>query len=195
MIEINLLRKEKIKRERARRRIKIPFNLGIFLVVFFFVLMLIVFASISIYQIGKINGLKKGILRAEREKEALQEEVRLVNELAQKQSEVMVKLGIIEKLDQDRFFEAHLLQEICEAVPDYLWLTSVVEKPPGITIEGMAYSNFIIADFLERLALSPYFKNVELISVEKAESGTKEVAKFTLTSELIHYQPSSAGGS
>jgi Tfp pilus assembly protein PilN len=108
-----------------------------------------------------------------------------VNQLSRKQNEVAVKLELIRQLDQNRFFEARLVSDISNSLPEYLWLTAVREAPPIITLEGMAFSSFLIANFMDNLSKSSNMRGVDLVSLEKGEFEGKEVIKFTLVASLV----------
>jgi Tfp pilus assembly protein PilN len=187
MIEINLLRGQKISRRGlprislSRLPVKLEYLVAVGLVSF----LLLLFAVIAVYQRAQIGQVRSRIARATEEKAKLQDAVRLVNQLSRKQNEVAVKLELIRQLDQNRFFEARLVSDISNSLPEYLWLTAVREAPPIITLEGMAFSSFLIANFMDNLSKSSNMRGVDLVSLEKGEFEGKEVIKFTLVASLV----------
>ncbi len=117
------------------------------------------------------------------------------------------KVSIIQEIDGGRYVWSHLLDEISRSLPDYTWLTQVVQVAGGagqgieFRIEGRAGNNFAIPRFMESLEASPFIRGVQLVSSEQiAETGedgaTRQVHQFTLNarfenppSELVETVP------
>ncbi len=117
------------------------------------------------------------------------------------------KVSIIQEIDGGRYVWSHLLDEISRSLPDYTWLTQVVQVAEGagqgveFRIEGRAGTNFALTRFMESLEASPFIRDVGLVAseqiVETSEDGaTRQVHQFTLNarfenppSELIETVP------
>ena len=48
-----------------------------------------------------------------------------------------------------------LVDELSRCVPEHLWLTSYEEQGNKVQIEGVTFSNLLVADFMTRLEASP----------------------------------------
>lgn len=196
MVRIDLLPKE----ERAKRglpfkiptlRLRVPMGGGTF---FAIALIALIFGGLGIYylsQVREMNRLEVQIQEMKKELGNLQKIVNEVNELKKKEADFKMRLGVIEELNQNRFLRAHLLDEIKNRVPEFLWLHSLSEDNLSITLEGRSFSNFVIADFMNRLKASPYLEKIDLPTVSKELYQGQAVMRFRITATLTLYQPPS----
>lgn len=205
MIDINLMRREKGRREAAPRRarrpgvsVKIPFNVATLLTVVIVLLLIIILGGIYLSQSNTIQGLEKSIRKAEAERAQLQDKINLIEDLKQRETRLKVKFGVISDLDRNRFFEARVLEELSKSLPDYCWITSLSRAAGAISLEGMAFSNMTVAEFMDRLSSSSTFQNVELSSTERQTAEGKQTIKFALSASTVAasspVQPAVASG-
>lgn len=208
MIRIDLLPREEKKRKpalapkaRAPRaggapvRIRIPVGADTAMVVVIFVVILGLMYFMFAAQKREIARLEDEITSMQAELKRLKEAVRLVKDLEEKERAIKVKLEIIGKLSKDRFLIAHMLDELSSLLPENCWILSVVEKKPSVTIEGISFSNFVVADFMRRLETSRYFRNVDLSVVSKDKVAGYDLMRFKLTANLVSPKPSRTVGS
>lgn len=120
------------------------------------------------------------------------------------------KVSIIQEIDGDRYVWSHVLDETSRALPDYTWLTQIVQvanadaSPGGgiqFRIEGRAGNNFALTRFMENLEASPFVRDVQLVMSEQIsenieDGGSRQIHQFTLNarfedppSELIETVP------
>lgn len=194
MIQINLIRDRKLDKVAGAKSAgpgfslslpKLPFNLGILASVLGVVIILAVIVLTMISQKAKISSLNNKIKGYEEELAKLAGPKRLVDDYLAKQAEVKTKLDEISSIDKKRFYTVTLLDQLSYAVPDYLWLVTFKEDKGKVDLEGMTFSNLIVADFMDKLKSSGYFSNVELAQTAKAVSEDKELVKFVITSQYI----------
>ena len=208
MIRIDLLPTEEKKRKpalapkarapraaRAPVRIRIPVGADTAIVVVVFVVILGLMYFVFAAQKREIARLEDEIASMQTELKRLKEAVRLVKDLEEKEHAIRVKLEIIGKLNKDRFLIAHMLDELSNILPENSWMISVVEKKPSVTIEGISFSNFVVADFMTKLEASEYFQNVDLSVVSSDKVAGYDLMKFRLTATLVPPKPSQAVGS
>ncbi len=95
--------------------------------------------------------------------------------LQARRDSIAAKVAIIQEIDAQRYVWAHLLDEVARAVPDYTWLTNVMQVASGdpiqLKIEGRAGNNFALTRFWNNLESSPFIRNVRLVSTEQTEGG------------------------
>jgi Tfp pilus assembly protein PilN len=126
-------------------------------------------------------------------------------------------MSAIEALDRNRAVWVRVLEDLTRRVPDYLWLSLleeeesqstavadsgvdsaiVLSQPPSpakkrVTMEGYSYSLNSLASFLIELIGSPYFKNMELQYVKRAEVEERKTFTFQLVGDL-YYVPDFEG--
>jgi Tfp pilus assembly protein PilN len=101
------------------------------------------------------------------------------------------RVAIIQELDGDRYTWPHILDEVARALPDYTWLTDLLQvaggAQPQFRIVGRAGNNFAVTQFMENLEASLFIRSVQLISTEQVVDQERIVNQFTL--EAIFERP------
>lgn len=116
----------------------------------------------------------------------------LSDSLTERQQVIRNRVGIIQALDEGRFVWPHVMDEVSEALPNFVWLTSLQEISPlpSLTIEirGMAATALAVTEYVRRLEASPYLGFVRILGSQQqeAEDAAIEVHAFTL---LVDYTP------
>lgn len=181
MIRINLLpREERVE----RRRVALPrvgavapwLALGLFIAAI---------VAVTAMERARIAGLKRDIARAEEEARLLKPQIDKVNELTRKREELNTRLQVIQDLDKGRFHSVRLMDELAQDLPQYLWVTSFRDQAGSrVSMDGVTFSNLVVADLMMRLDRSPLFQNVDLVVTEKGSIESRQVTKFTVTAEI-----------
>jgi Tfp pilus assembly protein PilN len=73
------------------------------------------------------------------------------------------------------------MDELTELTPRKLWVGTFKEASKKVTIEGVAETGPVIADFLENLKTSKYFSNAQLNLVQSVETEGIKLHKFSIT--------------
>ena len=182
MIQINLLPAEE-KVTRRSIQIKRPTGILIPLVVLCAGITVVVAAVVQ--QQAEVQSLLKDLKACEDEIATLAPEVALVERLAKERAELDLRLSVIDQLSHMRFDAVRLVDELDRAVPDYLWLTGALMTTPTVmSVEGVTFSNLIVADYMTRLERSPYFANVNMTIAERGSISERDVTQFSLTMDL-----------
>ena len=188
MIRINLLPREE---RQARRSFTLP-KMGAIVPVLALLGVVGLFAAFSVIQTLQVGRLKADIARARVEAEKLRPQIQTIQELTQKREELQRRLNVITSLDKNRLWRVKLVDELSRCVPDHLWLSSYEETGPDqVKIDGVTFSNLLVADFMSRLEASPLYGQVDLIVAEKGTIDQRNVVKFTVTAKMT-FQPVAA---
>lgn len=107
-----------------------------------------------------------------------------VDSLETRERELATLIAPIRQLNKNRFFIAHILDEVSTRLPDFTWLTMLTTDSTSMGIKGVAASNLLVADFMNRLEESPYIHNVDLTVLEKKVIEKQEMMEFTLTANV-----------
>lgn len=107
-----------------------------------------------------------------------------VDSLEKRERELAALIAPIKQLNRNRFFIAHILDEVSERMPDFTWLTALTADSTNMDIRGIAASNLLVADFMNRLEESPYIFNVDLSVLEKKVIEKQEMMEFSLTANV-----------
>lgn len=191
MIRINLLPREEVPRQ---RRVKLP-ELSNFAPLVLVVVALGVMGIMGLYQGQKIKTLEQTIAAEEAESRRLAPEIAKIKRLDAQRASLNQRLTVIGELDRDRYFRVHLLDELNRALPEHLWLTRCEDRGGDLyALEGVTFSNFLVSDFLQNLARSPYFTGLNLEVAERGTIDDVDVVKFKLQAQALRTPENQAQG-
>ncbi len=194
MIQINLIRDRKVEKVAGSRPAggglklslpHLPFNVGVLAGVLGVLAVLIIIALTMISQKAQISSLDSKIKNYNEELVKLAGPKRLVDDYLKKQADVNIKLNEIISIDKNRFYTIKLLDALSNSLPDYLWVTVFKEDKGNVNIEGLTFSNLIVADFMDKLKGTGYFSDVELNQTAKTDQDGRELVKFVISSKYI----------
>ncbi|MEJ2719740.1 MAG: PilN domain-containing protein [bacterium] len=186
MIRINLLPLEDRKKS---RRLKLPsFSAGgpkliwALAAVVGYGGMVVAMAAL---QAKSIKELETKIAAAKEESARLAPQLERIRKLTKEREEVDRRLHIIASLDRDRYFRVEVLNDIAEKLPANSWLTSVRESGgTNLSLDGVTFSNYLIADLMNNLERSDRFSNVSLSIAQEGRIDEHKVIQFTLNSSI-----------
>ncbi len=191
MIKINLAPTAKKKRAPKRRAVKgarpglklpsikttVLYIIGVVVVVVIVAVLLFIQSS----QMGSLNG---NITQLNVKLEELKEYKATVDSLEKRERELAALIAPIKELNKNRFFIAHILDEISSRIPEFTWLNSLNVSQSELQMKGVTASNLLVADFMNRLEESPYIHDVDLTVLEKKAVEKQEMMAFTLTANV-----------
>jgi type IV pilus assembly protein PilN len=144
--------------------------------------------AIYAMQRARITSLRADIAQAEVELRGLRPQIDRIDKLVAEREELNLRLSIIQGLSRDRYRAVETMDNIADEVPDYLWLTRLAETASGqVTVEGLTFSNLMVADLMSRMEGSDVFDNVALTVAERAKansSSERPVLSFTVTARV-----------
>lgn len=121
----------------------------------------------------KAQNYRDEIAATEREITKLGVEIQKVEQFKIQKEDLERKLNVIHQLKVAQMGPVHLLDQLASAVPPRLWIIEISENGSAITIIGSALEHVQISTFVENLAKSNYFTNVELTSATAGAPGQK----------------------
>ncbi len=112
--------------------------------------------------------------------------------LAARRDSIAQKVDIIQEIDALRYVWPHLLDELARALPDYTWLTEVIQVSVGETVDfqvrGLAGNNRALTTFWRQLQESPFIRSVQLVQTEQIlQPGGQLVYQFQL--DCVYARP------
>jgi len=137
-----------------------------------------------VHQQAQIHMLAADVARVEEESRALAPQIAMVERLARERTDLDMRLSLIDQLSRGRFDSVRLVDELDRAIPEHMWLSSMMGDGGSITIEGVTFSNLIIADLMIRLDRSPLFSNIALGQSSRGVIDEVDVVQFKLTMNL-----------
>jgi Tfp pilus assembly protein PilN len=115
--------------------------------------------------------------------------------LMARRDSIAQRVAIIQEIDGDRYVWPHVLDEVARALPDYTWLTEILQlsREPEVQfrIQGSAGNNFALTRFMTNLEASPFIRNVSLVSTQQtvASSGGVDRVVFSFMLEAFFERP------
>jgi type IV pilus assembly protein PilN len=136
-----------------------------------------IYASVAL----KISSKKDSIAQTQKEIKKLKKVIGEVQHYKKLQQELQGKLNVLHKLKESKSGPVHMLDELVRAIPNKLWLTSFKESKGNITMDGVGLNEQVVAQFLQKLEMSPYYKKVELSITEQKKNKSLKIQKFKVT--------------
>jgi type IV pilus assembly protein PilN len=112
---------------------------------------------------SRINDLNRTKAEAEAKIREQENMLREVKNIEEERKQVSEKIAIIEQLKKNQVGPVRLLDEISNALPPTVNLTSLTERGGQVDIAGQAFSNHDIVRFVDNLKAIPYFADVFLV--------------------------------
>lgn len=162
--------------------------------------LLVVGTAFAYWQGGaRTERLTTEIAQAASDSSQLASTIALMDALKAKQDTVGQQIAVIRSVDDRRYVWPHLMDEISRAVPAYTWLTKLSGSEsadttagalPGFTLEGSAGSTQALTRLMKNLELSPFIRDVTLVTSEQTTEQGRTFQKFTL--EAKYERPDSS---
>ena len=179
MIRINLLpHRKKPKDLMVRMLVVAAFSLGA-------VAAVIVFVHLTIA--SRISQLERQMAAYNEEIKKLRIDTKDVNKFKAEKEDLQRRLNIIFTLQRAKTGPVRVLDDLANALPGKLWLTSLKEKDGRTEIKGVAMDNPTVAQFMTHLEKTSVFSNVELIVSQQLEKKDIKLKEFSLACQ-VHYQ-------
>ena len=156
-------------------------------VMVFGLIFLLVAGGVGYYwqiQSGQISALNEEIANLNRQLGPLKKQVEKVKKFEARKTELEAKVKVIDDLEMNRSGPSKVLYEISLNLPDQVWLTQLSEvardAQGGMMLEGFAFSNVDITEFMKQLEASKVFTAIDLLESKEAEVENIKVQKFRL---------------
>jgi type IV pilus assembly protein PilN len=106
-------------------------------------------------------------------------QIKQIDELQARKDELLARMKVIQDLQGRRPVIVRVFDELARAVPNKVYLVSIVRKDDLFMIEGYAESNTQVSSFLRNMNASAWFKNPVLSTVVAADDQNKKGDKAT----------------
>ena len=114
-------------------------------------------------------------------KQALDEVLKTLAELEKAKNELDKKVKLIEDLRSKQHDSVKMMDALCDALPDWVWLTNLTFSSRSLSITGRALSNNLISDLINNLKGTGSFYNVEFPGSSRTTQGNQEIFNFRVT--------------
>ena len=139
---------------------------------------------------------RNGLLTKEIAK--LDEQIKEIDRLRDQIAAVLARKQIVETLQTNRSEAVHLLDQLVRQIPDGIYLKSVKQVGPKVTVSGYAQSNARVSTLMRNIEASPWLGTPELVEIKLvAAPGTPKernltINEFTMTFLVKRAAPTEA---
>jgi len=126
-------------------------------------------SALHLYQAKSLRDVNKATLRVEKRIKDLEGVKKKVEAFKAKNAELERRIKLIELLEQNRAAQLYVMESLAEAIPQRAWIDKFTEKGNNAKVEGIAWNEFTVSDFMKSLKSSNYFNDVELVSIQKIQ--------------------------
>jgi type IV pilus assembly protein PilN len=122
-------------------------------------------------QSQKTAAKEEEVAAAQREVDQLASVIKEVEDYKAKKAELERKIGVINDLKANQRGPVRVMDYISRALPELLWLDSMMMKPDSITVEGRAFNTNAVANFIDNLDKVPEFDEPTLKTTDLQQGG------------------------
>lgn len=176
MIRINLLPKQEIREAGGRGE----FYIGLLAII----AVLGVILATHYSQMNKIEDVRNEIRVTENKISELKDVEKKVEEFKAKNKELERRIKVIADLEKKRSGPLFVMEALSGSIPEKAWLDEISSKGNSATLSGVAWNEFTVADFMESLQNSDYFRRVNLKVIKKTSMNNLALRSFEISSSL-----------
>jgi Tfp pilus assembly protein PilN len=114
-------------------------------------------------------------------KKALDDVLKTLDELEEAKNILEKKVKLITDLKSRQQDTVKMMDALCDALPDWVWLTNLTFSNRSLSITGRALSNNLISDLINNLKGTGSFDNIEFPGSTRQDQGNQEVFNFRVT--------------
>lgn len=174
MLKINLLPVRQLKK-RAKARNQI------FTMILVFCCVLVFLGFVGVLQNGMLNSLNNQIAQLNKQKDAFKPILAQIETMKKQKQELERKTAIIKTLRAESSLTVRVLDDVAKFVDNKrLWLDSLSQQGPNLSLTGVALDNETVAQFMDKLKSSEF-----IIDVNLANSSLKVIAGRNLKSFVM----------
>jgi type IV pilus assembly protein PilN len=127
-----------------------------------------------------------------------------VQQFEARRAQLTQRVQLIEQLRGGQSVPVQLLDHVSRSLPDMLWLTSMAQNGPELTIQGRSTTLIALSDFVGNLGTNPLLiKPIEIVNSEVDPSSAQarpgepavETIRFTVKAHVAGVASKGLGGS
>lgn len=144
-------------------------------------LTILILAVLTIRLADKVSDMKDENAAKEKRLAELKVMIKEVQNYEQDNKSYREKNSIIEQLKNNQRGPVRLLDEISLHLPGGVWLTTLIEKEGFIDINGYAFTNSDLVNYVQNLKSSIYLSDVTLLESRQTTLENTSLYQFKLT--------------
>lgn len=172
MVKINLLPWREELRQQRQREFLTAIGFGVLSVIALLMLVHMHIADLKDFQNSRNHLLETQIAEVDTK-------IAEVNNIEAKKNKLLVKIQLIQGLQESRPQIVHLFDEIAKRTPEGVFLTHIKQDGGDLTIEGKAQSNARVSAFMREVEDSVWLSTPKLSIIKNQESDNNQKKSTT----------------
>ena len=108
-----------------------------------------------------------------------------VQKFEARKAQLQQRVNLIEQLRHGQAVPVHVLDELSKAIPDRLWLITMLQHGEDFTFEGRTTTLTGLSDFVSNLESSPWFrKPVEIVDSAVDQGPNGDLVRFSVRATM-----------
>jgi len=110
----------------------------------------------------------------------LDKEIDEIKEVKDKIAALLARKQVIETLQADRVQSVYLLDELVRQMPEGVFLKSMRQSGPNVSLLGYAQSNARVSTLMRNIESSPWLTNPNLVEIKATTLGKMRISEFSM---------------
>ena len=117
-----------------------------------------------------------------------------IEELEKVKANLLARMRVIEELQASRAAMVHFFDEVLNTLPEGVYIKTLKQMGPQVTIEGVAESNNRVSAYMKNIESSRWFAEPKLVVINTKDVNKRRQSEFQLQfKNLTRQKPASAG--
>jgi len=114
-------------------------------------------------------------------KDQLKDTLAKLDQMEKEKAEVDKKIKLISDLKKRQQDAVKMMDELLNALPDWIWLTNLTFSNRSLVIKGKTLGNNLISDFINNLKGTNSFFDIEFLGSQRQREGGMDIFDFSVT--------------
>ena len=124
----------------------------------------------------------------------MDKKIKEIEELERVKANLLARMKVIEELQASRAAMVHFFDEILNTLPEGVYIKSLKQSGPAVTIEGVAESNNRVSAYMKNIESSRWFAEPKLVVINTKDVNRRRQSEFQLQfKNLTRQKPAAAG--
>lgn len=176
MITINLIPEEQI--------IEIKGLGNLFLGIFLILAVVFILVGVNIWKGNEVRAHKKELATITKRIKELEVVKTQVENFKRKNRQLLARIKVIQVLEENRTGPLFVMDSLGAVIPQRVWVDTLSTSGLTATLEGIAWNEQTVADFMRALDSSKYFGAVELNEIKTKSIRALDLKTYKITTRL-----------
>jgi type IV pilus assembly protein PilN len=125
----------------------------------------------------------------------MDKKIKEIEELEKVKANLLARMKVIEELQASRAAMVHFFDEILNTLPEGVYIKSLKQAGPNVTIDGVAESNNRVSAYMKNIESSRWFAEPRLVVINTKDVNKRRQSEFQLRFKNLTRQKPPAAGS